>query len=251
MINKDAGVRLKSNIYSEFNVNLTLGKDTYHVQTEFTGIKNPLIITRIYYDGQIVYSKKTDCSDILNIEDFDDKFRDIMGEKHRDAIEDFTIRHKENRKKIEYFDTVKKLLIRKNNKQALKVLEDGLEEFPSDPFIMSYFGYLSAIVEKKYKEGIAICKKVLKGFDPDISPDERSLYAEFYLNLGKAYLAAEDKKSAIDAFNDGLRLDKDNRDIRWELQKLGIRSKPLIPFFKRGNPVNKYIGLLISRLKGK
>lgn len=251
MTKKSDEIYLTANIPSGFNVNITLWGKTYHVQTEQGDAKNPLLSTFIYYKGEIVYSKKADYSDILNAKDYTNKLKDMMERQHKDAIEEFTKRHGENRKKIQYFDTVKKLLRRGNNKQALKILQDGLDEFPEDPFIMSYYGCLTAIVEKKFDEGIKICKKALERLDPFVSPEEKSLYTTFYLNLGRAYLAGSDKKSAIAAFTDGLGIDKKNHELLWELKKLGTRRKPIISFLPRGNPLNKYIGLLISKIKKK
>lgn len=251
MSKKTEKVHLKLNIPPGFNINITLDGKTYHVQTEDGGKKNPLITTHIYHKGQIVYSGKTECSDITDEADFESKLKNLMDEQHRSVINEFTRKYEENKLKTEYFEAVKKLLMRRNNRQALKILEDAMIELPDDPFIMSYYGYLKAIVEKKYDEGIKICKKVLEKIDHEITPEEKSLYAAFYLNLGKAYLAAGQRKSAMDAFNDGLKVDNDNHDILWETKKLGSRKKPVVPFLSRGNPINKYIGLLISKLRGK
>jgi len=251
MAKKSEELYITLNIPAEFNINIALGGNNYHVQTEHGGTKNPLVITHIYHKGEIVYSKKTDYSDILTTENYNDKIKALMERQHKSAIEEFTKKYEQNKKKAEYFDAVKKLLVRKNNKQALRILKDAIEELPGDPFIMSYYGYLKAIVEKKYAEGIKICKQALEKLNPDVSPDEKFFYATFYLNLGRAYLAGGEKQLAIEAFNNGLKIDKSNHDLRWELKKLGTRKKPPVPFLERSNPINKYIGLLLSRLKGK
>ncbi|MBI4691528.1 MAG: hypothetical protein HY754_14870 [Nitrospirae bacterium] len=253
MAKKSDEIHLTLNLPAGFNINITLDGETYHVQTENGGIKDPVATTHIYHKGEIVYSKKTDYVDLLNTEDYNDKIKDVMERQHRNAIEEFTKKLEQNRKKAEYFYIVKKLLMRKNNKQALKILKDALEELPGDPFIMSYYGYLKATVEKKYDEGIKICKKALESFNvhAQISPDEKPFYTTFYLNLGKAYLAGGEKQSAIEAFNNGLRIDKSNHDLLWELKKLGMRKAPPIPYLNRSNPINKYLGLLIAKLKGR
>lgn len=36
----------------------------------------------------------------------------------------------------------------------------------------------------------------------------------------------------------------------WEMKKIGARRKPPIPYLKRTNPINKYIGILLHKLKG-
>ena len=251
MAKKSDRVHLALKIPPGFNINITLGDKTYHVQTENGGTDNPSVTTYIYHKGEIVYSKKTDYSDILNAKDYDDRLKDMMDRQHKSVIEEFTKRVEENKKKTEYFDAVKKLLRRGNNKQALKILRDALEEFPEDPFIMSYYGCLKAIVEKKYDEGIKICQRALEKLNPVVTPGEEPLYATFYLNLGRAHLAGGQRQLAIEAFNNGLKIDRTNHDLLWELRKLGTRIKPVIPFLRRSNLINKYIGIILSRLKGK
>jgi hypothetical protein len=71
----------------------------------------------------------------------------------------------------------------------------------------------------------------------------------FYLNLGKAYLAAGKKKDAINAFNKGLQHDKSNSDLRKELRGLGMRKKPPVSFLDRANPINKCIGMILQKTK--
>jgi hypothetical protein len=35
------------------------------------------------------------------------------------------------------------------------------------------------------------------------------------------------------------------------MKKLGARRRPLVPFLKRENPINKYVGLLLNRLSAR
>jgi hypothetical protein len=77
------------------------------------------------------------------------------------------------------------------------------------------------------------------------------LYPVFYLNLGRAYLAAGKKKDAIDAFRKGLQYDNGNSDLRKELRGLGMRKKPPVPFLDRSNPINKYIGMILQKAKNE
>ncbi|MBI4683582.1 MAG: hypothetical protein HY755_00075 [Nitrospirae bacterium] len=251
MAKKYDEVSLKLSALSEFNTAVTIGGKTYHVQTEHGSQKNPQLTTLIYYKGEIVFSAKTDYSDIMHTKDFDSKLKDMLKKQHKNSITNFTRRIEEAKKKTEYFDAVKKLLQRGNSKQALKILKDALEEFPEDPFIMSYYGCLTAIVEKKYDEGINICQTALEKLSPDISPDEKPLYTTFYLNLGRAYLAGGERKLAIESFQNGLNIDKENHDLLWEIKKLGTRKKTPIPFLSRNNPLNKYLGIFLSQLKRK
>ena len=73
-------------------------------------------------------------------------------------------------------------------------------------------------------------------------------YPTFYLNLGRAYFAAKKKKEAVKSYQKGLAFDKDNKDILWEMRKLGMRRMPVVPYLKRSNPINKYIGMMLHVL---
>jgi hypothetical protein len=64
-------------------------------------------------------------------------------------------------------------------------------------------------------------------------------------------LISNKKKEAYFAFQKGLDIDKKNENIFKELEKIGVRRKPLFPFLKRSNPLNKYIGILTYELQKK
>jgi len=249
MTEKSGELRITSALPLRFNVNIKLGEKNYHVQTEHGGPKEPTFTTRIYHKGEIVYSKQADCPDIPEQEDYEDKLRDAMERHHRESVEEFTIMLNQSRKKTEYLDATKKLIARKNNREALKMLREAVEEYPEDPLIVSYYGCLTAIVDKKYTRGINICKKAMERLDLAFPPITKSIHATLYFNLGRAYIAAGEKKAALAAFNNGLKVDSANHDLLWEIKKLGTRKKPPLPFLSRGNPLNKYIGLMLARLK--
>jgi len=66
------------------------------------------------------------------------------------------------------------------------------------------------------------------------------------MNLGKAYLEANEKIEAFKAFNIGLKSDPTNADLTAEMKKIGRRRKPLFTFLERSNPLNIYTGLFLS-----
>lgn len=117
-------------------------------------------------------------------------------------------------------------------KDALTVLEADMA-FTADPLAMAHYGYLVALVEKQYGQGLSYCQIALKKAprDPDIK-----------LNLGKVYLLNGDKYFAIRTFNQGLVHSPDHKGLGEVFVKLGVRRAPAIPFLGRSNPVNKLIG---------
>jgi hypothetical protein len=55
------------------------------------------------------------------------------------------------------------------------------------------------------------------------------------------------RRDAVQAFQEGLKNDPENRDILWEMQKLGRRKKPPFTFLSRSNPFNIYLGKLLNK----
>ena len=241
-------IALTSKIFHEFSSNITVDNITYHVQTEDMGRKSCKIISNIYLEGEIVSSKKSDYSHLIKLKDFDARLSTMMERHHKSVIDSFVGEHARKQKlKSDYFSDVQHLLRRGNGKQALDTLREGLEKFPADPFLLSYYGCLVAIVENNPREGIRICEEAIKTLDTSMPFGTEFFYPVFYLNLGRAYLQGRKKAAAINAFQQGLKNDPENKDIKWELQKLGTRKGPPVPFLKRSNPINKYIGLLINK----
>jgi hypothetical protein len=71
--------------------------------------------------------------------------------------------------------------------------------------------------------------------------------SDIYLNLGRVHLLTGNRKQAIQVFRLGLRHGRNSRIIA-ELTALGLRKEPPLPFLQRSNPVNKFLGKLMTRL---
>ncbi|MCK9418079.1 MAG: hypothetical protein M0R70_01720 [Nitrospirae bacterium] len=149
----------------------------------------------------------------------------------------------------DYLRAVKTHLRKGDQKEAFILLQQAALEYPDDPFILSYYGCLQALVDRKYRAGVENCKKAISLIKQESSFGEEMLYPVFYLNLGRAYVAADKKDDALDTFRKGLKYDNSNRDILNELRILGRRKKALVPFLDRSNPINKYVGLILHKAK--
>jgi hypothetical protein len=66
-----------------YNTNVPYKGTMYHVQTEDSGLKSPVIITLLYQKGTILASKKTNYSDLVDSPDYKEKVREIMKEQHK------------------------------------------------------------------------------------------------------------------------------------------------------------------------
>jgi tetratricopeptide (TPR) repeat protein len=138
----------------------------------------------------------------------------------------------------ELFEKALALIRAKKEREALDVLTKIVENSPSSVYetearYISYYGYLTGIVGHDYQRGIQLCNEAIKRefFHPD-----------FYLNLGRLYLAIRNKRLAVKAFYKGLRIDGAHKELNEEIRKLGVRKKPVFSFFERDNPLNKLAG---------
>jgi len=145
----------------------------------------------------------------------------------------------------EYLRAVKTHLRNGKQKDAYVVLQQAAVQFPNDPVILSYLGCFQSVVDKKYRTGVDTCKKAIALFKKQDSLEKEVLYPLFYLNLGRAYVAAGKKKDAIEVFTTGMKFDNGNSDLLRELRGLGARKNPPVPFLDRSNPINKYIGMIL------
>jgi tetratricopeptide (TPR) repeat protein len=120
---------------------------------------------------------------------------------------------------------------------ALFLFEKAAEE-ECTPLVSSYIAYCRAMTRGSYRESIALCM--------DARKDEPK-NSDIYLNLGKIHLLAGNRKQAIQVFQLGLRQQR-NTKISAELGALGVRKAPPLPFLERSNPVNKYLGIVMTKL---
>jgi tetratricopeptide (TPR) repeat protein len=241
-------IKITSSRSSEFTSDIMIDGVRYHVQTEKLGLKKKIIITSVLKDGKIISSRKIDYNDLQDDADSGGKLSELMHRQHMSAIK---ILKEENprmgKESSSYLDDVKGLLQAYNYEGAIKMLRTALDEHPFDPFLLSYYGCLDAIVNKNYDHGVDVCKDAIDILKEDLPFGKEAFYPLFYLNLGRAYLAGGDKGNAAEAFKKGLEADPRDSDLLWEVSKIGKRRKPVVPILKRSNPINKYIGRLLHK----
>jgi hypothetical protein len=69
-----------------FNHNIVYKGETFHVQTEDSGVNNPHIITLLYRGGVILCSKKTSYADILMMENLESVVEELMKAQHKELM---------------------------------------------------------------------------------------------------------------------------------------------------------------------
>ncbi|MDA8079343.1 MAG: tetratricopeptide repeat protein [Nitrospiraceae bacterium] len=107
------------------------------------------------------------------------------------------------------------------------------------PLYRSYVAYGIAKERGQAHRAEQICREAIT-CDPGNS--------FLYLNLGRVLLVAGRKPEAIEIFRKGLRCGG-NAGIVQELNRLGTRKPPIFPFLKRDHPLNKYLGMILRRMR--
>lgn len=98
---------------------------------------------------------------------------------------------------------------------------------------LSFFGLCLALVQKKYKEAIELCKRAI---------DLEFYNGDHYANLTRVYVAAGNRKKAIETAEAGLKITPDDEELRNARLELGVRARPPVPFLDRSNPINVSLG---------
>ncbi|MRR59090.1 MAG: hypothetical protein EG824_12890 [Deltaproteobacteria bacterium] len=106
------------------------------------------------------------------------------------------------------------------------------------PLYCSYLAFCLAKVRGQYCRAIALCGEAL---------EKESSNAVHYVNLGRIYELSSQREKALEILRQGLQYQRKD-EVRRELEKLGLRARPVFPFLRRGNPLNKYCGLLLKKL---
>jgi Flp pilus assembly protein TadD len=121
---------------------------------------------------------------------------------------------------------------------GLLFLEKTGEVFSENPVYCSYLAVCIARERQDFDSAVRLCMDSI-----EVEP-RKPLH---YLNLGRIYLAAGDRKEAIRAFRNGL-MYGNNDLIQSELNQLGWRKPPVIPALDRKHPLNVFLGKLGARL---
>ncbi|HEY0592104.1 MAG TPA: hypothetical protein VGE86_11625 [Thermoanaerobaculia bacterium] len=98
---------------------------------------------------------------------------------------------------------------------------------------LSYYAVCVALVQKKIKPAVDLCKKAI---------ELQFYHAEHYANLARVYIAGDNRKKALLAIAEGLKISPEDENLLKLRAELGRRRKPAIPFLPRDNALNVMIG---------
>jgi tetratricopeptide (TPR) repeat protein len=125
-----------------------------------------------------------------------------------------------------------------NLDRATKAFERAYKADRDNPKYMSYYGRCAVESWGQIGLGLELCTMAIK----------KEFYRpEYYVNLGKVYTAAGNKKGAITVIKKGLKYDPENDPLNEMLITLGIRKRAIIPGLKRSNRLNRLLGVFFRR----
>lgn len=124
-----------------------------------------------------------------------------------------------------------------DTQSALASIEKALR-LRDTPEWYSYLGYCIARQRGQHRKGLELCQESLA-----LEPDN----PVHFLNLGRVYLAKGDKVSALRIWREGM-AKGGSPELVQQLERLGTRNRPALPILARKNFLNRYLGILLTRL---
>lgn len=135
------------------------------------------------------------------------------------------------------FDRALAAIAAENTVTALAHLERALKLW-DNPGWHSYLGFCVAKERGQYKRGLDLCQTALA-----LEQDN----PVHYLNLGKVHLLAGNKVEALRVLREGV-AKGGGAEFMAKLDEIGTRKPPVISGLSRNHPLNRYLGLLFSRI---
>ena len=120
---------------------------------------------------------------------------------------------------------------------ALSLLESAIRHH-DNPSWHSMLGYCMAKERGHVTKGVELCRSCLER-EPE-NPDH-------YYFLGKIYILAKNRAEAFTVLRLGMSIGG-SIEIQQLLNELGPRKRPFIPWLVRDHPINKYMGIFLSRI---
>jgi hypothetical protein len=99
----------------------------------------------------------------------------------------------------------------------------------------SYLGYGMAHVHGRKEEGLKLCKRAI----------EIEFYqADNFYNLARMHVLLRQRKDAVDAIEQGLKVDPDHRGLQELREQIGHRRPPVVARLPRRHLLNRLLGRL-------
>jgi tetratricopeptide (TPR) repeat protein len=112
---------------------------------------------------------------------------------------------------------------------------------PTSACYRSYFGLCIGLAEGRFDKALELCRSAAR---------EEFFNPHLYHNLARVHLAFGFKAEAIRYLRRGLMIEPDCAPIVGDLERLGVRRRPVLGFLPRRSRINRWCGMLRDRLEG-
>jgi predicted Zn-dependent protease len=123
---------------------------------------------------------------------------------------------------------------------ALPHMQRAVELEPENPFYKSYLGVAIARAEQRWADAEDLCDSAVR---------RKRDQPQLYLNLAEVYAAAGRRQDAVETLLMGIRYAQRDSRIQRTLNELSLRRRPVIPFLRRENLINRQLGQLRHRTR--
>ena len=114
------------------------------------------------------------------------------------------------------------------------------DELPASFY--AYAGFGTARYQHQLAEGERMCRYAVRLDSSDPA---------HYLMLAEVCLLRRNRKEAVDALLKGLRLEPHHAPLRRLQKRIGFRRPPVLSFWSRDHPLNRFLGRLRHRRKSR
>jgi len=121
---------------------------------------------------------------------------------------------------------------------ALEHFEISKRLEPANARYRSFYGLCLGLAERRFDKALELCRSSAK---------EEFFNPILYLNLAHLHLSFGFKAEGIRFLRRGLMIDPHNVLILDEMQRLGLRRRPLIGFLRRSHMLNRWLGRGLGR----
>ncbi len=109
---------------------------------------------------------------------------------------------------------------------------------PQAGVVLAWYGWLLGVVGGDRDRGLALVREAI---------DRTFWEPRVFEYAARLMLAIGDRRGALDAIEQGLRLARGDRELTALRQQLGVRRPPPIPFLDRSHPLNRRLGLWLAQ----
>ena len=104
-----------------------------------------------------------------------------------------------------------------------------------DPRFAALLNACSSLRQGRLNPAIRACSQLL---------NQESHLGDIHCTLGVLLLKARRRSQAYRVFRRGLGVDPSHGDLRTQIETMGVRRPPVLPFLARSHPANRLLGLV-------